>query len=272
MEYFGVNWQIGRSWGNHHPDHICWNSPESIIYGKDWLGLGIDYKPMDFIVPDYINPDAEDPEDVHKKRYPWSVGYLSSTDVFKYGYFRVDFKLPTGNHLWPAIWLSDCKTWPPEIDIVEGWTGSYNWPIFKPKSASRMYRINPFANRIFPGIHLGTNPKEQWGRSYTKFRGTYSCYLNIPGYNICELIWTPDRLIVYYNSHKVMDEADPEILKYYNNSEGMYIHLNNYVTNDFTPDDYNQMVKNRNKDFCKWFYIYNVQYSPDYKNYLIGIK
>ena len=258
MEYFGINWQIGRPWGNHHPDHNCWNAPESVVFKDNILQLGVDYKPVIFDVPDPNNPGQ-----TYKKRYPWSVGYVTSTDSFKYGYFRVDFKLPLGKQLWPAIWLSDQDTWPPEIDIVEGWTDQYNWPIFKPKSADRIYRINPFANRIFPSLHLGTNPKEHHMKSYKKLNGSPTCYLDITGVNVCELVWAPDRLRIYYNGRLFMEETRPEILKYYNESNGMKIHLNNYVTNNFNIDDYIHM--NDRKDMCKWFYIYNVDYNTDYE-------
>lgn len=257
MEYFGIHWQIGRPWGNHHPKHNCWNAPESVVYKDNVLQLGVDYKPRIFELPDPDNPGK-----TYKKRYPWSVGYVTSTDFFKYGYFRFEFKLPLGRHLWPAIWLSDRDTWPPEVDIMEGWTWMYKWP-FKPESADHIYRINPFANRIFPSLHLGTNPDEHQTISFKKLNGTCPSYLNITGDNVCELIWAPDRLVVYYNGHKVMEETRPEVLKYYNESKGMKILLNNYVTNNFNIDDYIHM--NDRKDMCKWFYIYNVQYNPDYK-------
>lgn len=257
MEYFGIHWQIGRPWGNHHPDHNCWNAPESVVYKDNVLQLGVDYKPKVFELPDPNNPGQ-----TYKKRYPWSVGYVTSTDFFKYGYFRFDFKLPLGRHLWPAIWLSDRDTWPPEIDAVEGWSGQYNWP-FKPESADRIYRINPFANRIFPSLHLGTNPEEYRVKSYKKLNGTCPSYLNITSNNTCELIWAPDRIRIYYDGRLVMDESSPEVLKYYNESNGMKIILNNYVTNKFNIDDYIHM--NDRKDMCKWFYIYNVDYNTDYE-------
>jgi hypothetical protein len=260
MEYFGINWQIGRPWGNHHPEHNCWNSPESVKYEDDTLCLGVDYKPVIFDVP-----DRDDPGKTYKKRYPWSVGYVTSTDSFKYGYFRVEFKLPLGKQLWPAIWLSDRKTWPPEIDIVEGWSDQYNW-LIKPKSVNWIYRINPLANRIFPSVHTGTNPEEHRIKSYKKFNGTPSSYIDITGRNVCELIWAPDRLVIYYNGRKVMEETRPEILKYYNESSGMNLHLNNYVTNNFHIDEFIHM--NDRKDTCKWFYIFDIEYNSDYESKL----
>jgi beta-glucanase (GH16 family) len=38
---------------------------------------------------------------------------------FKYGYFAIRSKNPTGPATWPAFWLTGQKNWPPEIDIFE---------------------------------------------------------------------------------------------------------------------------------------------------------
>ena len=60
-----------------------------------------------------------------------------------------------------------------------------------------------------------------------------------------------------------MEETRPEILKYYNESDGMCLHLNNHVTNNFHIDEFIHM--NDRDDMCKTFYIFDVQYNPDYK-------
>ena len=36
--------------------------------------------------------------------------------------YKFECKLPKGVGLWPAIWLSCDKTWPPEIDILEAYS------------------------------------------------------------------------------------------------------------------------------------------------------
>lgn len=269
---FGFNWRIGRVWGIAHPDDICYNGEQSVSVHPEMglVQLGIDMDPKNIPIEGYYDPENPDMEGV--KRYIWSVGYISSLESVKYGYLKVVFKLPIGNHLWPAIWMYDCETWPPEVDIVEGWSGHYNWPIFKPKSPKRIYNTNPFANRIFPSVHLGTNIKEHWSKSYEKFRGTCRRYLDVTGVNTCEFIWTPDRLLVYYNGHEVMNEIDPKILKYYNNSKGMCIHLNNYVDGNFTTDDYIEMESKVGDGYDKQFRIFDLVYDPDYKKHLIGTK
>lgn len=256
IKKFGFSWRVGRNWGIAHPNDICYNDRQSIYNTDDHIRLGIDYAPKDLEVNGNI------------KRYDWSVGYISTEQTIKYGYLRVDFKLPVGRHIWPAIWLTDGKTWPPEIDIVEGTTDSYSWPILKPNTGRRMYRANPFMNRIFPSCHLGTKPEEHIHKSYAKFRGTCPCYLDILGDNYCEIIWAPNRILIYYNGHKVMDEKDPDVLKYYNQSSGMEIHLNNYVTNGFKMIDLMEMKDHKRKGFTDEFLIYDLKYDPDYAKYL----
>jgi beta-glucanase (GH16 family) len=43
---------------------------------------------------------------------------------FKYGFIQVVADLPTGDGLWPALWLAAASfKWPPEMDLVEAWGG-----------------------------------------------------------------------------------------------------------------------------------------------------
>jgi beta-glucanase (GH16 family) len=45
---------------------------------------------------------------------------------FKYGYIQIIARMPTGNGLWPALWLAAANlTWPPEVDILEAWGGPH---------------------------------------------------------------------------------------------------------------------------------------------------
>lgn len=237
FEYFGFHWMVGRPWGIAHPKHICWNSPDVVAYAKDdskvkpeiRLGVGFENRTFDF---------GEDGTGI----YPWKVGYVTSVESFRYGRLSVDFILPQGSNLWPAIWLSDCATWPPEIDIVEGWTNSI-------LSGKRCYRRTwkgipiPFTNEIFPGVHLGNNAKIHYGRSFrNKLKGTCSSYLHTDGrVNNCTIYWHPKWIDIYYNGHQVAHVEDEETLKWFNESEGMQIHLNNYVTNAFRGEDFKKL-------------------------------
>ena len=242
MNIFGFNWRIGRTWGVAHPEHKCWNDSRSVKIEDNRLYLGIDYDAKIIPLPNGGT-----------KCYLYSVGYVSSLETIKYGHLKVEYVLPLGRNLWPAIWLTDAKTWPPEIDIMEAWSNHYFCKALTPKATSRAYRRNPFANSIFPSLHLGSTPSEHVNKSYTKLGGSPSCYIDVMITNSCDLWWTDKRIVVEYNGHKMMDVKDPAILWHFNRSEGMEIHLNNYITDGFTFCDFMNLTD-------KYFIIKNLVY------------
>ena len=230
---FGFNWRVGRSWGLAHPNHICWCDSNCVDVRPDGIILSIERNDKAFV--------TDKPEMWGKiKTYQWGVGYISSIETIKYGTLKIDFILPQGNHLWPAIWVTDGKTWPPEIDIVEAWSNDI-------KGKHRYNRMwgcipLPFVNRIFPGVVIGDCVNNKGYKSYTNiFKGTYPKCLNIDGVNTCILHWQPHEISIIWNGYIIAHEKDPDVLNWFNKSEGMEIHLNNYVTNDFTQEDYNNL-------------------------------
>jgi beta-glucanase (GH16 family) len=56
---------------------------------------------------------------------------VSNTTKFGYGYFEIEAKLPTGRNLWPAFWMWSFDSWPPEIDILEGYSSVKRPSYFK---------------------------------------------------------------------------------------------------------------------------------------------
>lgn len=222
----GVRWRIGRNWGVAHPKHQCWCSGDMVWSTDSALILGIGRETRVF----------------DGKEYPWKVGYVSSVGTFKYGEFTFRFVLPKGRNLWPALWLTDARTWPPEIDVVEGWTNDRS-----DKHPYRKYSRGVFpifgVNKIFPGLVTGDCIESKGGKSYYNFfHGTCSRLLDTDGgVNECRLVWLEDSISVYYNAHKVMEETDPGMLGWFNRSGGMEIHINNYVTNDFSEGDFDRL-------------------------------
>lgn len=54
--------------------------------------------------------------------YQYTSGVITNKDTFsqQYGYFEVRAQVPSGQGLWPCIWLlPTSRAWPPEIDILE---------------------------------------------------------------------------------------------------------------------------------------------------------
>lgn len=229
FEKFGFRWRIGRSWGLAHPDHICYADGNVVQVFENEIRLGLEYKPKCFTTD--------------QKTLMWGIGYVSSLQSFKYGTLKVDFILPQGQHLWPAIWVYDCETWPPEIDIVEAWTND----VLKGKRCYRRVWKGipiPFTNEIMPGLVMGNCAENKTGKSYRKlFRGTCSSLLNTDGgANTCVLDWQPDEMIIMWNGHVIAREKDKEVLKWFNQSKGMQIHLNNYITNQFNASDFTRIA------------------------------
>lgn len=218
FEWKGFTWRNGRHWGLFHPEHICYCSLEDVELTNDILMLDVSKRPVEH----------------EGKLYPYSVGYVSTNETIKYGVLEAEYVLPYGSNLWPAIWLTDGKTWPPEIDIVEAWNdrGDFLSRLF----SNKRYLRHPFVNYIFPGIFMGTSGETAHGESSTKFGGTCSKYISETSVNKCKLEWRENFIKVWYNGHLVMNVTDKNKLVDFNNSEGMEIHLNNYVQNNKTDD------------------------------------
>lgn len=53
------------------------------------------------------------------EKHPWRSGAITSRATYKHGYFEARFRIPQGQGMWPAYWLTSSKRWPPEWDIVE---------------------------------------------------------------------------------------------------------------------------------------------------------
>ena len=124
-------------------------------------------------------------------------------------------KLPKGKWLWPAIWLSNFKTWPPEIDILEGYSRKGNYE----NSAN-------FKNfKLQPNIHYG----HDFDGSKTSYGAKSHPIFNAIDKEITYgLIWEKNAIKIYYDGYKVFQTSDDKILKYFNIEENkMEIILNN---------------------------------------------
>lgn len=50
------------------------------------------------------------------------IGFILSKDSYGYGYYEWELLMPKGVGFHNAIWLSGKNSWPPEIDIMEGYS------------------------------------------------------------------------------------------------------------------------------------------------------
>lgn len=121
-------WLMRETWGIVHPNDPRGYSDEAQVNidADDNLILTQEWKPRYF-------PDLDITAD-------FACGLVCCMDNFFYGDYRIEAKLPEGAWNWSAIWLWGQASWPPEIDILEGYSnakGSYfrfGWPLWDSKS------------------------------------------------------------------------------------------------------------------------------------------
>lgn len=227
-ECFGFRWVNGHHWGVAHPDANCYAEAgcTRIDGGGSRMVLDVGFGR----------------EEYHGREYPWAVGLVRSAETVGYGTLEVEFMLPLGCNLQPAVWLYDARHWPPEIDVVEGWSLSPRW--WMPRGSR--YRRSLLTDKVHPsaispgsaGVGDGEVEAVRGGHPRSRL---WHGWLDVAGVNRAVMLWTPGMLDVSYNGCRVMHltaTAHPDLFRWLNGSGGMNIFLNNYTTDAFTYDDY----------------------------------
>lgn len=236
MEWCGFHWESGQRWGDAHPSHICHYDPGEVNIGPDGtMRLGVALKPRT----------------IEGRTYHWGVGLVHSVESIKYGELWVRFRLPLGAGLWPAIWMYDIDQWPPEIDLLEAWSGRQQFPLRRGPN----YRRNLLLDYVYPGVVMRDRRLSRSGGVRLGGHGVWPSVIDKCGINTVAMYWSPTKLQIRYNGRQVMLVDDEPTLAELNASSGMQIILNNYVSSEFTYDDY---VALRRHDFT----IYELQHKP----------
>lgn len=146
---------------------------------------------------------------------------LRSVKAFTYGKFSVECMIPKGNGIWPAIWLSGEKKWPPEIDIMEGWPDGGYFRMLSPKF--------PY---VLPNYLVTTNVhyrrlSDDLKREI-KAKRVYAFEMDDPSEKFvkysCE--WLPDSITIRYDGIIVRKVTDRKVLDYINKYPEMYFIMN----------------------------------------------
>lgn len=211
ISWSGYEWIPQERWGQIHPNKsFCWYDPSAveIIYhpdGNDQLVLKTHKNSQYF-------PHLGLKSDI-------GVGLVSNTTKFKHGYFEIEAKLPVGKHLWPAFWMWSFDSWPPEIDIFEGYTRNR-------KGYCRFDITNPLGFwHVNTNIHLGNHPDNYSLGASSHWMGFKNPAKHFLKYG-CE--WSPTKLTFYYNQKKVREITDKKVLEEINKKE-MNVIINNAV-------------------------------------------
>ncbi len=118
-------------------------------------------------------------------------------------------KLPFGDSLWPAFWMWSWDSWPPEIDVFEGYSDK-NPNYFK-------FRLEkPFAFwNIQSNVHYTEDGKNKMAGGKTHYFGFKDPTKEWIKYSVN---WTPDKIEFKYNNRIVRKITDKTQLNALNNT------------------------------------------------------
>ena len=227
-------WLPQQYWGWFHP-----NNGNPIEYydkelkytkaSKEGTYLCTKYDPKN-VLKNSLSSWEKTKELPEKFSIPYRVGLLSSRISFKYGWFKIEAKLPSGKNLCPSFCLNGVDTWPPEIDVFNGYSGedgNYSSGLFK----------NAF-KKIQPNIHYGSR-KDNSTNSWSG----YDVFVKDADKRFVQYVcwWERDFIKIYYDGVKVFETYDQKILKYFN--QPMSVIINNGVT-DLNANESSLIIKN----------------------------
>jgi beta-glucanase (GH16 family) len=226
LNWCGYKWITQERWGDIHPDKpITWYDSSAVEIDEfDILHLKTHRNPKYF-------------QDLDKTS-PIGSGLISCTERFSYGDFEIEAKLPIGKYLWPAFWLWSWDTWPPEIDIFEGYSRRLNY-----------FRIplNPFAFwNVQTNVHYLTPAgSEMLGgkQHFFTFKNPTKHFIKY------KLEWRKDYIKIYFNDRLVRTVKDENILEQLSKTT-MNVILNNSVTEDYDVNS------NKTSDFMIKYFRY----------------
>jgi hypothetical protein len=201
VEELDSRWIRKQHWGNYHPNDLQqWYDPKAVNLTTSGLHLSVTQNKLKIQNGEIQN----------------GVGLVTSKTPLSYGYYRWTFQLPKGPQLWPAIWLSHYKTWPPEIDVFEGYS---DWN-------------SKFGKHINTNIHLGNSSETHYGL------GAFRNGFLVPKDSdvVMELHWTKKSIKIYYNHFLVRVITDGRHLRWFNQDPNMWVILNNALRVKIGPD------------------------------------
>jgi len=217
INWSGYEWITQERWGNIHPDKTYnWYDPSAIEIREGDLILKSHYNPKKFTVNN------------KKITSNYGVGLVSNTTEFGYGYFEIEAKLPTGKNLWPAFWMWSFDSWPPEIDILEGYSSIKKPSYFKLYLNSLLGFWNVQTNFHYTE---SINSKEKENKSIggkTHWFGFKNPQKHFIKYGC---LWEENQIVFYYNGRRVRTIKDKNMLDSLKGTK-MNIILNNHIRED----------------------------------------
>lgn len=221
FNWSGYKWSTQERWGQIHADKLyCWYNAKCVnIDEYNYLHLLTKREPKKFKVQQGNTQTIIES--------PISVGLISSKQMFGYGYFEIEAKLPVGDNLWPAFWMWAESGWPPEIDIFEAHTtrnkGYFNLGF------NSLYKIE--SNFHYKDIKTGKNTVCGAKKHFFGFKDPSKHFIKYG------LKYTPDEISIFYNN-RLVRSLDKKLLPYFKDQK-MNVIINNNVTQDINTENEN---------------------------------
>lgn len=224
FQWSGHKWITRERWGLLHPvKPYWWYDPERVeIDENNVLHLKTKWNPKTIVGPDGNQYDSK-----------IGCGLISSIGEFGYGVYEIEAKLPTGKNLWPAFWMWAWQSYPPEIDVFEGYSHHANNLASFWNSTIYEWVLGKFW-KVESNIHLIDNNKEgNWvlgaKRNFFGFTPPSKRFVKY------KLIWLEDKIEIYYDGKLNRRETNREVLKQFDNVT-MNVILNNGITEGSDPN------------------------------------
>lgn len=238
FNFFNKQWssEIHTKWDNSWYDNAYFG-PDGVEIKSDRIDLCIKEIPRRFKKPDIY--EVETGGQIKE----WCCGELIGEEC-SYGTYTWQVKMPSAPGLWPALWLCGAKSWPPEIDLIEGYTrkkGGYVKNIFSTKLETNAHYRKELKN----GTHIALGAKAIPTIIYWLYKRDIDEY---------KLIWHKDYISMYFNGYRIRTIKDKNLLNDLNDKALMYPIMNIMVTNDFKFD------KNQINQYS--LKVYKFEYKP----------
>lgn len=188
------NYHLSQPWGFYHPEKAHEHYDSDAITFHNGKGMELWVTDGEFNGPIYIDR---------------GIGLVCSKFNLSYGLYEWNVIMPQGAFLWPAVWLSHSKTWPPEIDVMEGLSDE----------------DGEYGDRIGTNFHYGKPDV------YAKAIGglNHGKGLDIDSVLNLKCHWTKDFVKIYYNNILVRVTTDLRIISNLNEDPWMKVIMNNSI-------------------------------------------
>lgn len=220
FDFKGITWRVGHPWGNCHPKHLnSWFGEDTVRVTNDKIVLTVNDNPKEFF------------GDIH----PYSCGLISSVDMFSYGVYEAEIKLPATPNAWASFWTcSYYGDWLHEVDICEAETndrGDYNTELFKGKlfKSSDVTTNFHYKDSFLEHHQVGA-------KGISKLR--FISGIDIEDFNKYKMTFDKNYIQIEVNDKCVRKLADKKVLKWFNNSPYFYFIINQDINLTFDKDDY----------------------------------